>query len=165
MKLEYLLQKELKKEEKMRRLSSNWTLFLKIFLPVFWIAFFGGFVIASYVTNNIEAPQFTNNRFRLQAIVFVLSGVLFFLFTFFRLKRVDGGDGYIYISNYFRTFRYTVGSVEEIIIYDHIIVKAAHMKFRGRTSFGQKIIFLPFMLELIDFCNDNNIPVKNYNSK
>ncbi len=149
----------------MHRLSSNWTLFLKIFLPVFWISFFGGFVIAAYVTNSIEAPQFTNGKFRLQSVIFVLSGLVFFLFTFFRLKRVDGDEGFIYISNYFRTFRYSVDSIEEIIIYDHIIVKAAHMKFKGRTSFGNKIIFLPFMLELNDFCDNNNITIKNYNSR
>ncbi|MBK7095823.1 MAG: hypothetical protein IPH57_12510 [Saprospiraceae bacterium] len=149
----------------MRRLSSNWTLFLKIFLPVFWISFFGGFIIAAFVTNSIEAPQFTSGKFKLQSIIFVLSGVLFFIFTFFRLKRVDGDEGFVYISNYFRTFRYPVDAIEEIIIYDHIIVKAAHIKFKGTTSFGSRIIFLPFMLELKDFCDNKSIILRNYNSK
>ena len=149
----------------MLRLSSNWTLFLKIFLPVFWIAFFGGFIIAAFVTSRIEAPQYTSGGFKLQSIIFVLSGIIFFYFTFLRLKRVDGEKGFVYISNYFKTFRYPVNSIEEIIIYDHFILKAAHINFKGKTTFGKRIIFLPFMLELNEFCIDNDISIRDYNSK
>lgn len=154
----------MKKVEKMYRLSSNWTLFLKIFLPVFWISFFGGFIIASFVTNRSEVPFFTSDKFRLQSVIFVLSGIIFFIFTFFRLKRVDAESEYVYISNYFKTFRYPIDSIGEIVIYDHFILKAAHIKFNGKTSFGSKVIFLPVINELKDFCENNNVVLRNYNT-
>ncbi len=156
---------ELKNEEKMHRLSSNWTLFLKIFLPVFWISFFGGFVIASFVTSRLEVPQFTSDKFRLQAIIFVISGIIFFIFTFFRLKRIDAEGDFVFITNYFKTYRYSIDSIDEIIIYDHLILKAAHMKFKGKTSFGHKIIFMPNLIELKEFCELHSIKLSDYKPK
>ena len=144
----------------MIRLSSNWTLFLKIFLPIFWLSFFGGFLIAVYTTSSIQAPQFSGEKFRIGALVFVLAGIIFFFFTFFRLKRVDADNEFIYISNYFRTYRYTFDAIEKIKIYDHLILRAAHLEFRGKTTLGRKVIFLPVMDSLREFCSINNIEVE-----
>ena len=146
----------------MSRLSSNWTLILKIFLPIFWIMFFGSFIVAAYVTNPIEAPQIANDKFRLQSVIFVFTGVLFFVLTFFRLKRVDADDEYIYISNYFKTYKYSADSIDVIIIHNHLILKAAHLKFKEKSTFGKKIVFLPFMLNLQKFVDNNNVKMKKY---
>ena len=146
----------------MIRLSSNWTLFLKLFLPVFWIAFFSGFVIAAFVTDPQIAPQIANNKFRLQSVLFVLAGIIFFAFTFFRLKRIDADDSHIYVTNYFKTYRYPVQDIEKITLYNHLILKAAHLKFKGKTSFGKKVIFIPMMSNLLNFAAKNNIPFKKY---
>lgn len=146
----------------MNRLSSNFTLMLKIFFPIFWIVFFGLFIVASFVTNPIEAPQIANDKFRLQSIIFVLSGILFFVFTFFRLKRVDGDDSGIYISNYFKTYKYTFESIEKIVIYNHVILKAAHLKFIGKSTFGKKIIFLPYLINLKEYAEKYDIILVNY---
>lgn len=146
----------------MNRLSSNFTIVLKIFLPLFWIVFFGLFVVASFVTNPIEAPQIANDKFRLQSFIFVFSGIVFFTFTFFRLKRVDGDEQGVYISNYFKTYKYTFDSIEKIVIYNHLILKAAHLTFRNKGSFGKKIIFLPYMINLKEFAENNDIILVNY---
>lgn len=148
----------------MIRLSSNWTLFLKIFLPIFWISFFGGFAIAAFVTNKSEVPFFTSKSFQLKIVLFIISGILFFAFTFFRLKRIDGEAGFIYISNYFKTYRYPVDSINEIVIYDHLVVKAAHLSFKGKTSLGSKVIFLPYLINLPKFCEENNILLRDFKS-
>lgn len=141
----------------MYRLSSNWTLFLKIFLPVFWLSFIGGFMLAAFVSNNIEFPQFTSLKFRIEILFIFLSGVIFFIFTFFRLKRVDVENDFIYVTNYFKTYRYHVGNIAEIKVYNHLILKAAHLKFTSRSSFGKKIIFIPNSQELKDFCSSNKV--------
>ena len=148
----------------MTRLSSNWTLFLKIFLPIFWISFFGGFAIAAFVSNKSEVPFFTSKSFQLKIVLFILMGIIFFAFTFFRLKRVDGEKGFVFISNYFRTYRYPVDTINEIVIYDHLIVKAAHLSFTGKSSMGQKIIFIPYMDNLPGFCEENNILIRDFKS-
>jgi hypothetical protein len=54
-------------------------------------------------------------------------------------------------------------SIEEIIIYDHFVLKAAHITFKGKTSFGSKVIFLPVINELKDFCEKNNVVLRYYN--
>ena len=146
----------------MNRLSSNFTLILKIFLPLFWIVFFGLFVVASFVTNPIEAPQIANDKFRLQSVIFVFSGIVFFTFTFFRLKRVDGDENGIYISNYFKTYKYSFDSIDKIVIYNHLILKTAHLSFKTKGSFGKKVIFLPYMINLKEFTEKNNIVLVKY---
>lgn len=157
MKWEFLLLKESKKVEKMHRLSSNWTLFLKIFFPVFWLSFIGGFVAAAFVSNNIEFPHITSLKFRIDILLIFVSGIIFFIFTFFRLKRVDAENDFIYITNYFKTYRYHIEDIAEIKVYNHIILKAAHLKFTSRSSFGKKIIFIPNSEELKDFCETNKV--------
>lgn len=144
----------------MIRLSSNWTLFLKVFLPVFWISFFGGFLIAVFTSNSVQAPQFAGRKFRIGTIVFVLSGLIFFILTFLRLKRVDADNEFLYISNYFKTYRYTFDSIDKITVYDHLLLRAAHLKFRGKTKLGQKVIFLPVMDSLREFCNISSIEME-----
>lgn len=148
----------------MNRLSSNWTLFLKIFLPVFWLSFFGGFVIAAFISNQAEIPFFTSTKFKLVSVSFVLGGLLFFILTFFRLKRVDADHDFIYITNYIKTYRYNFDSIEKLIIYDHLIIKAVHLYFKDNTSLGKKIIFLPYMESLNDFCSKNEIKIENFKS-
>jgi len=146
----------------MIRLSSNWTLFLKFFIPVFWIMFFSGFVIAAFVTEPEAAPQIANNSFRLKSVLFVLGGIIFFALTFFRLKRIDADDKYIYVSNYFKTYRYLIEDIESITIYNHLVLKAAHLKFKGKTSFGKKVIFIPMLSNLIKFAAQHKVKLKNY---
>jgi hypothetical protein len=124
--------------------------------------FFGSFIVAAYVTNPIEAPQIANDKFKLQSIIFVVSGILFFVFTFFRLKRIDADDENIFISNYFKTYKYSADSIDEIIIFNHLILKAAHLRFKGKSTFGKKIIFIPFMLNLQKFVDNNNVIMKKY---
>jgi hypothetical protein len=138
---------------------------LKLFIPIFWTVFFGAFVVAAFVTNSIEAPQIANYSFRLKSSIFVIVGVLFFALTFMRLKRVDSDDTSIYVSNYFKTFKYPLDTIESITIYNHIILKAAHLKFNGKSSFGKKIIFIPFMINLKSFAKEHKIAIRNYGDK
>lgn len=127
------------------RLSTNWTLILRLFIPIAWITFFSSFLLSSFLANPVEVPQFTNNTFRLAIGFFILGGILFFYFTFFRLKRVDANSTHIYVTNYFKTYRYTLDSVEKWVLYDHIIFKAIHVFLKEKGKFGKRIIFIPKM--------------------
>ncbi len=135
---------------------------LKLFIPIFWIVFFGAFVVAAYTANSIEAPQIANSTFRLQSTIFVLVGIVFFALTFFRLKRVDADDKYIYISNYFKTYRYPIDTIEKIVVYNHLVLKAAHLRFKGKSSFGKKVIFIPFMENLKEFAEKHDVSLRKY---
>ncbi|HHH54222.1 MAG TPA: hypothetical protein ENK91_11220, partial [Bacteroidetes bacterium] len=135
----------------MNRLSSNWTIVLKIFIPVFWFMFFGALTLATFITNPVEVPQYTTSSFKTEMLIILITGTLFFLFTFVRLKRVDADDKYIYVSNYFKTYRYPVENIDKIVIYNHLILKVAHLYFTGNSSFGKKIFFIPFFVNLREF--------------
>ena len=128
------------------RLSSNWTLVLKIFLPIAWLSFFCSFLLSSFLANPIEVPQLTNNTFRLSIGLFILGGIAFFYFTLFRLKRVDADANYVFVSNYFKTYRYTFDSIDKMVLHDHYLFKAIHIHLKQRGKFGKRIIFLPKMI-------------------
>ncbi len=148
----------------MNRLSSNWTLVLKIFIPVFWLVFFGALTVAAFVSNPIEAPQFTTKGFKIEMLIVIISGFFFFFFTFFRLKRVDTDGENIFVSNYFKTYKYPAKNIEKIIIYNHLILKVAHLHFTGKSSFGKKILFVPLLDSLRKFAAMNKILLRNFSS-
>jgi len=125
------------------RLSTNWTLILRLFIPIAWITFFASFLMGSFLANPIEMPQLTGNGFRIGLTLFIVGGISFFLVTFFRLKRVDADSEHIYVTNYFKTYRYTFDSIEKFQVYDHILFKAVHIILRDKGKFGKRLIFLP----------------------
>ena len=120
----------------MTRISSDWTLFYKIFLPNVWIVFFGvvvGFVLFSF------KPHLP---FLIGTLLFYLGGIGVLYITLMTLKRVEGTDEHLYITNYFKTFRYTFESIDRIRTFDLIILKIVTLYFFENTSFGKRVIFI-----------------------
>lgn len=135
----------------MQRISSNATLFLKIFIPTIWMVFFGLFTFAVWIS---EVPNFGPVPalwMKLGLAVFLLLGFLFFWFTFLQLKRVELDEQYLYVSNYYKTARYTFDSIEKFTERDlglfHIV--SIHLKSPGH--FGKKLTFLLDEAMLKDF--------------
>lgn len=124
----------------MQRVSSNLTLFFKIFIPVFWSVFFGAMLIAFFV--NKTEFFFNTANFRIGAIVFYLSGLIMYYFMLFRLKRVELDDEFAYVSNYFKTFRYPWRNIIEIQETSFIIFTICTMKLKEGGYFGEKIVFI-----------------------
>jgi hypothetical protein len=125
------------------RLSTNWTLILRVFIPIVWITFFASFLLSSFLADPVEIPQLTNSKFRISVILFIIGGIVFFYFTFFRLKRVDADKDHVYVTNYFKTFRYTLDSIERIELYNHLLFKANHIILKEKGYFGKRLIFIP----------------------
>jgi len=140
--------------QKTIRLSSNWTIVLKIVIPIIWLSFFASLLLASLLANPIEMPQVANASFRINIAIFILSGLVFFYFTLFKIKRVDADGRFIYVSNYFKTVRYTLDSVKVFEHYDHILFKAIHIHLHDKGRFGKRIIFLPKMIHFNIFMNE-----------
>lgn len=120
----------------MIRISSDWTLFYKFFLPVVWIVFFGIVIGVLLITIKPAAAIV------LGGIFFYLGGVTFLYFTLLRLKRVEGDDSHLYVTNYFKTFRYTFDSIAKITTADLLIFKIVTLHFAEKTSFGRRIYFI-----------------------
>ena len=89
--------------QEVQRISSNWTLFLKIFLPTFWFVFYGAIVIALFVAS--ENQMAISMSMKIGVLVFYLSGSLVLYYTFMDLKRVEYDKDFLYVTNYFKTVR------------------------------------------------------------
>jgi hypothetical protein len=126
----------------MQRVSSNITLFLKLFIPTMWGVFFGTLAVSLFIVSEDTLPFLTSNYFRLPYLLFYLVFMFILYMTVIQLKRVEMGPEYYYATNYFKTFK---------LVYDDIdIVDTLHLggiiwvtfKLKAKGSFGNKITFL-----------------------
>ncbi len=126
----------------MRRLSSNLTIFLKLFIPLVYIVFFGSVVIGSFLITINDSPLLANPTTRLIMLgVYIIFIVLFYLTTG-NLKRVDADTNNIYVSNYRKTFKYPWSSVKKMSTINLILFDIIYIHFHEKATFGKKIYFL-----------------------
>lgn len=123
-------------------LSSKWTLFFKLFIPVLWASFFGALTIAIQF---IEEPLFetmTNATFRIVAAISFLIVALVIYLSIFQLKKVDADETHIYVSNYFKTFKYPLTDISKITELDLGLFPLLKVSFKAKTYFGKSFRFL-----------------------
>jgi hypothetical protein len=135
----------------MYRISSNWTLFLKIFFPTAWMTFFGLLTLAIILADPGELPIGGGIVFK---IVFVTGFIVFLLFiwlTVIRLKRVDFGDEGIYVSNYFKTYRYKYEDVSKIKENNLGLFILGTIELKDKGSFGKNIYLIISKIHYQDF--------------
>lgn len=126
----------------MKRLSSNLTLVFKIFIPLVYMVFFGSFLIGSLLVSVNDAPLIGSNIFRLAfAGIFILFLGLMYL-SVGRLKRVDGDETGLYISNYIKTYKYSWDDIKEVKVQHYGLFRTMKVHFKAKSSFGNKITFL-----------------------
>lgn len=139
----------------MKRLSSNLTIFLKIFIPIFYGIFFGSFLLASFFVDQNDAPLLYNPLFKLGYGISFLCFIVLLYFTFMKLKRVDASATHVYVGNYLKTYKYPYEDIECIKIRSYGILKTMRIYFKGKTTFGKKVSFLPSTVLVEDFVKDN----------
>lgn len=123
--------------------SSRWTLFLKYLLPTFWGCFIGGsaFVMLFMSLDTIQEP-FSPTSARLLVWSFFIStmGILYLLFI--RIKWVAVDTEAIYVSNFFKSFKYTYDSIQRIEESKVLFSKRVIIHFHEETQFGKSVYFL-----------------------
>lgn len=126
----------------MQRISSNATLFLKIFIPTLWTVFFGAFTVAIWT---VEVPYFGPIPaiwMKLGLTTFLILGVTLLYFTLLKLKRVELDELYVYASNYFKTYRYPYHNIEKITERDMALFHIVRIHLKVPGNFGKKLTFL-----------------------
>ncbi len=127
----------------MYRLSSNATLFFKIFLPVFWTTIMVGINVVAWFAseNNSESAQLQSLRYGL--LFTLVMGAAGFWLLFWPLKRVETDGKDVYVSNYFRTAHYSwehdVAGIEES---NFLGFRLCWLELNGVGSFGRRMRFL-----------------------
>ncbi len=126
----------------MERISSNWTLFYKFFLPTFWITFAGAITAAALLTDYAYVGNMQRGVFQMLVLLIFASGFATFFFTFMRLKRVELGPDSVYVTNYFQHYRYSYANVARLEIWRFLLLQPATLHFHQAGKFGPRITFL-----------------------
>ena len=132
-------------------ISSNTTLALKVFLPIFWIVFFGAMTIAFFFSSEASVGGISMNAMRLLMSSFVLTGAAVLYFSVMQLVRVEMDDQFVYITNYRQTARYPYHQVEKIEALAFPIFKIYRLHLKNKGIFGEKVTFLSSRYRFDDF--------------
>jgi hypothetical protein len=134
------------------RLSSNTTLFLKIFLPVFWTTIVLMMTLVSWFAPDHYFGGLPIESLRYAFLLVLVAGSATFLLLFWPLKRVESDGEYIYVSNYFKTARYSwEQDVEGFYQQRHVFYRQSVIELNGVGTFGRKIRFMASKRLLADF--------------
>jgi hypothetical protein len=139
----------------MQRISSNFTLFFKIFIPVFWTVFYGAFTITLLFADPGDLGYLSRGLIPYSNLGFYLATLLIIYLTLWKLKRVELDAEYFYVTNYFKTFRYTYHSIAEIRTTSLLVFQIMTIEFNKPSSFGNRVHFILEPRLLKDF-NENN---------
>jgi len=139
----------------MYRVSTNATLFFKFFVPVIWIVFFGAFTITALSLRYNYVASIPAATFRIGVVVFYLGGIAFLYWAFLRLKRVEMDAHFVYVTNYFKTFRYPYHNIDRMAYNDYLIGRSATLILREPGQFGSKITFVPSRSNLRQFLDEH----------
>lgn len=126
----------------MLRLSSNFTLFYKIFVPTSWASFFGLFGMVILLLDPSDEPFLTSAYFKIGYWVFFILFAALFYFTVIQLKRVEYENEHLFFTNYFKTVKLHVSLIEKITFIDIIVFKVGVIHLKQKGTFGKKIKFL-----------------------
>lgn len=139
----------------MQRISTNLTLFFKIFVPTFWIVFFGAMTATAFLIPYEYVGNIRRGSFQIFMVLFFLSGVFVLYITLMRLKRVEMDNEFVYVTNYFKTFRYPYHNVEKIELSRFLFFHTASIVLREGGSFGSRLLFIPSMFRFREFLKEH----------
>lgn len=126
----------------MIRLSSGWTLVLRLFIPVFYLVFMGALTLATIIQGSEVSPVFDTWIYRVTMISLLLIGILMIRFTVWRLLRLDASSTHLFITDFFKTFRYSLESIDSIQPFKILFWKFIKIRLKEKGSFGQGLYIL-----------------------
>lgn len=126
----------------MIRISSGLTLMLRIFLPVFYGVFMLTWTIATIKAGDEVSPLFASKIYQVAMVAFLAFGLLVIRLTVWRLKRMDISRDYIYVTDYFKTFRYSIDSIASIQMFSVAWLKFLKITLKEKGSLGNGFIVL-----------------------
>lgn len=132
------------------RISSDLTLMLKFFIPVFWTVFFGAMTLAFWLT-----PMGIDYKsIRIIYSVILVSGIILLYLTVFQLKRVEIHPEYIFITNYFKYYRYPLRDIEKMTFKKIPIFTIGSVILKDKGSLGKKVVFIASKSRLKSFIQE-----------
>jgi hypothetical protein len=125
-----------------QRVSSNTTLFFKMFFPIGWGVFFAAFTAALYIVDKETLPFLTAPIFKYTFTIFFLAFLGLFYISVGKLKRVEMAEDHYIVSNYFKSYKLIYEDIESIKIMPLGRLSWVTFNLKAAGSFGKKITFL-----------------------
>jgi len=135
----------------MNRVSSNLTLLLKLFIPTFWTTFYGLFTFVLLFADTSTMQLFQSEWLKYSNLLFYIATLLIIYITIFQLHRVEMSENGIFVTNYFKTAKYSYDSVNALGYRDYYLFKVGFIKLKEKGIFGSTILFLLKKKYLEDF--------------
>lgn len=126
-------------------LSSNSTLFWRLFVPIFATVMITGLLLGVWLGEGAETHRsLTAGWVPRGFVTFLWLGWLYFLRrTLWRLKRVDADATHFYVTNYWTTVRYPWQDLERVEEKKRLGRRIVQFHLRASGRFGNVISFLP----------------------
>jgi magnesium-transporting ATPase (P-type) len=145
----------------MNRVSSSLTILIRIGIPTMWFAFVLSIMILLSVAVSGRA-QFFSNPILWISILFILgSGMTLMYLVFWKFYRVDMDRKFVYVSNYFRTFKYSFNDIESIKGISLFPDRIFKIRLKSKGSFGRNIYFLASQKLWEDFISEHAVQLEN----
>lgn len=135
----------------MQRVSSQLTIMLRIFLPTVWFTFVLSIIILLLWAVRGKAGLLANPFIWIALVFIFVSGFALIRFLLWKIYRVDMDEQFIYISNYFRTYKYPYSDVVSIRDSNIGTNRIFVIELKSKGSFGKKIHFLASQALWSDF--------------
>ena len=135
--------------------STSATLFLKLVFPLLWTVFFGTLLLGSIFSDFDYFGPFPATYFKIGLAIFFFSGVLLLYWMLFRIKRVDMSKEGIFVTNYFKGYRYSYDSLKKIKERDYGLFLVVDLLLKEPGSFGEKMTFVASRSRYKAYINNN----------
>lgn len=126
----------------MQRVSSQLTIVLRIALPTAWLTLILSITILLGWTVRGTARLFAHPFIWISLLIILGSGFAFIKLVLWRLYRVDMDDRFLYLSNYFKTYKYELTDIESITDSKVLPGRVFCIHLKSKGSFGKNIYFL-----------------------
>jgi len=139
----------------MQRVSSQLTIVLRIALPTIWFTAIVSMVILLGWAVRGKAGLFGNPFIWLGLLLILGSGFALIKLLLLRFYRVDMDDDFVYISNYFKTYKYPFSEVDSIADSKTMPHRVFLIKLKAKGTFGKHIYFLASQVLWQDFLKEH----------
>ena len=139
----------------MDRVSSQLTIFIRIALPTIWFTTIISLFVLLIWSVQGKAQIFANPIIWIGMIAILALGYAFTKLILWRIYRVDMDERFVYVSNYFKTFKYPFSDIESIRTSSLLPGRVFIIKLKSKGSFGQKISFLASQKLWSDFVTEH----------
>lgn len=139
----------------MQRVSSQLTIFIRIALPTIWLTSILSIVVLLGWAVRGKAGLFANPFIWIGLLVILGSGIALIKLVLWRFYRVDMDTQFVYVSNYFKTYKYPYSDIESITDSTTLPGRVFRITLRSKGSFGRHIYFLAAQSLWRDFLKEN----------